>query len=111
MDGHLEDSSDTQPFLDDDPLAEQNNKLLKYRSKVPGTNFRAMLAILGAHLLGWMLAFSIPSRIGESSLGSGDDINQIIPPSTLMCPHSFEHIRLRETEANPINSQNKTGRI
>lgn len=111
MDSHLEDSRDTQPFLDDDPLTEPKPKLFTYRSKVPVTNFRAMLAILGAHLLGWMLAFSVPSRIGKSPLGSGDDINQIIPPSTSICLDSSVHSSLLETEANPLDSQNQTCRI
>ena len=114
-----EDSIDSEPFLDDASLAEDKPRLLKDRKKVSTTKSRAVLYILAAHLSGWMLALCVPPWFATSPLRSGDEINQIVPPSTsdLLFPlistnillHKSSRIRQSKQKSLHLISRRMTG--
>lgn len=84
MDYHHEDTSDSEPFLDQELSAQQEPKILTctHMGRFTIATLKTVLYTLCAHLLpGALVTLLVLSLFSKSPLGSGDEINGIVPAS------------------------------
>lgn len=74
-------STDSENLVDDVTRAKDKASILSDKRRVSTTKFRAFLYILAAHVSGMLLSLFSPSWFSSSAIRSGDEINQIVPPS------------------------------
>lgn len=82
LDYHHEDLSDSQPFLNDNTSAQQEPKTRKHLDKFRSFPFKSILYTLCAHLVpGALVTILVLFVFSKSPIGSGDEINGIVPAS------------------------------
>lgn len=79
--GH-EDPRDSEPFLNDNLSALHEHKVSESRTRLTVAACKTVAFTLGAHLVpGALVTLLVLSLLSKSPLGSGDDVNGIIPSS------------------------------
>jgi hypothetical protein len=80
-----DDSAASQAFLENGQLSEEKVKhKLDNRNRVWTTKSKAVIYILGAHILGWVLSLQVTLWSSKLGQGSGDEINGIAPPGMFL---------------------------